>query len=162
MYSNFLIILNEKKKRIKFLTDLIERRNINPDEMQENERHSTVTSPEISPILHKKLETISDSASSSSEYETDKDSIEQDEDDIEAEPVPSTSKHTLEIDDDRPSVLCLPKLPKKGKEKFVPQKIKQNQKLTSTILTEDTQSTQTTQEVPTQEPLSTQERIDRM
>lgn len=174
MYSGFLLVLNEKKKRIKFLTDLLDRQKINPNEIMKNvECASKPSLPNVVPIPQK-LEVISDS-DSSSEYETDKDQSDNDDnvmdddddnhdnnDSIEVGPKPSTSKQTLKLDEEPSQILCLPKIIKKPKGKQLLQKKKQDVEPISTILKEDTQ---TIQDVSTQEQercLSTQELIDRM
>lgn len=155
IYSSFLIVLNEKKKRIRFLTDLLKRKNINANDLL-HEEDSYVAMEEI-PSPLRKLETISDS---SSEYDTDKeDRNDNFNEDIEMEPTPSTSKQNVQMDEDPPPLLCLPKISKKPKEKQLPQKIKPTEDITSKVLNTNTESTQETE---SQKPyLSTQEMIDR-
>ncbi|GJQ76369.1 hypothetical protein Trydic_g2087 [Trypoxylus dichotomus] len=162
MYSSFLILLNEKKRRIQFLTDLLERKNIDPTEIPKKEK-ITDNRPEStkSPSTHKAIEAISESESSS-EYETDNGKDDEiysdyDDDNDDEEPTSSTSGRNLKIDDDPEPTLCLPKITMKSRGKQLPQKVKQSHELTPKILMDDTQSTQ---EVATQEP-STQELINR-
>lgn len=106
MMSNFVLVLNEKKKRIQYLNDLLDafkagREPRNPKLNHKSKTVNTNIREEVEPPKKQRLEQISESESDS--YNTDEEKQQQNESN-ENEPVPSTSKayYNILADDDSP------------------------------------------------------------